>query len=361
MSEIIKISVVVPIYNVEKYLGQCLESIAAQTLEDIEIICVNDGSKDNSLKIIEKFAAQDKRFKIIDKENSGYGHSMNVGIAAAQGEYIGIIESDDFIEPKMYEDLYTLAVQGNADLVKSDWYDYWSSPEKTIKAGKIAKSRTGKICQTKNDPLILKIRPTIWSAIYKREFLTQNNIKFLETPGASYQDASFAFKVAALAGKIMFSNKAYYYYRQDNSGSSMNSKSKVYCICDEYKELGAFLDSQPQLKADFNSCKLIMQYRAYMWNLSRIDKDLREEFTKHFSLEFKKYFEEGELTKEFFRKCKKREVMNLINNPQKFLVEFEKGLIKAKLSDLRRKLISIKINSSRVSISVLGKQILKMG
>jgi len=359
-----KISIIIPIYNAEQYLEKCLESITAQTLQDIEIICVNDGSKDGSLKILEEFAARfstGERFKIINKENTGYGHSMNIGILVAKGEYIGIVESDDFIELKMYEDLYALAVKDAADMVKSDWYEYWSDSQKSVKAGKIAKARTLKICQAKDDPSILKIRPTIWSAIYRREFLAKNNIKFLETPGASYQDTSFAFKVAALAEKIVFSDKAYYYYRQDNLGSSMNHGAKVYYICGEYEEISAFLDSQPQLKASLNSYKLIMQYRAYMWNLSRINKDLRGEFAERFSLEFKKYFEKGELTKEFFKKCPEREVMSLINNPQKFLSGFERGLLRTKLSDLRRKLISVKINSSRISVSIFGKQILKTG
>ena len=322
---------------------------------------MNDGSTDDSPRILAQFAKQDKRFKILDKENTGYGHSINIGIETAKGDYISIVESDDFIDSKMYEDLHELATKYDADLVKSDWYDYWSEPSKAIQAGKIAKKRTGKICTAKDDPSILKIRPTIWSAIYKREFLTKNNIKFLNTPGASYQDTSFALKTAIMADKIVFSEKAYYHYRQDNLNSSMNNAEKAYCICNEYKEIGEFLNSNPVLKSEFNSYKLIMQYRAYMWNLSRIDGNLRENFVKHFSCEFKEYFEQGELTKEFYKKCKKREVINLINHQQKFLKDFEKNLGKSKLSDLRRNLISIKINSSRISISLFGKQIFKAG
>lgn len=95
MDNKVKVSIVVPIYNVEKYLRQCLDSIVNQTLKNIEIICVNDGSTDNSLKIIQEFADKDSRIKIINKENTGYGNSMNIGFDAAIGEYIGIVESDD--------------------------------------------------------------------------------------------------------------------------------------------------------------------------------------------------------------------------------------------------------------------------
>ena len=104
-----KVSIVVPIYNVEKYLRQCLNSIINQTLKDIEIICVNDGSTDLSTQIINEFAEKDNRIKIINKENSGYGASMNRGFDSATGEYLGIVESDDYADPCMFEKLYGIA------------------------------------------------------------------------------------------------------------------------------------------------------------------------------------------------------------------------------------------------------------
>ena len=113
-----KVSVLVPICNVEKYLAQCLDSLVNQTLQEIEIICINDGSTDNSLSIIKEFAAKDNRIVIIDKPNSGYGDSMNRGLAIAKGEYIGIVESDDFADVDMFEQLYRFAQLGNIDIVR---------------------------------------------------------------------------------------------------------------------------------------------------------------------------------------------------------------------------------------------------
>ena len=101
-----KISVIVPVYNAEKYLRQCLDSIVSQTLRDIEIICVNDGSTDASLSILEEYAAKDSRIVVISKPNAGYGHSMNMGLDKATGEYMGIVDADDYILPTMYETLY---------------------------------------------------------------------------------------------------------------------------------------------------------------------------------------------------------------------------------------------------------------
>jgi len=101
-----QVSVVVPVYNVEPYLRTCMESITRQTLRDLEIICVNDGSKDGSLAILKEFAEKDPRIVLIDQPNGGYGKAMNAGIDRATGEYLGIVEPDDFIALTMYEDLY---------------------------------------------------------------------------------------------------------------------------------------------------------------------------------------------------------------------------------------------------------------
>ena len=124
-----KVSIVIPIYNVEKYLRECLDSVIGQTLQDIEIICVNDGSKDSSLAIMQEYAERDERVKIIDKPNSGYGNSMNRGFDMATGEYIGIVESDDYADANMFETLYRVAKEENADVVKGGFYYFFSKPE----------------------------------------------------------------------------------------------------------------------------------------------------------------------------------------------------------------------------------------
>ena len=123
-----KVSVVVPIYNVEQYLRQCLDSVVNQTLKDIEIICVNDGSKDSSLDIIMEYVNKDTRVKVIDKPNSGYGHSMNCGFDMVTGEYIGIVESDDYAELDMFEKLYNCAKENDLDVCKSGFFYYFSVP-----------------------------------------------------------------------------------------------------------------------------------------------------------------------------------------------------------------------------------------
>ena len=190
-----KVSIVVPVYNVEKFLPECLDSIINQTLKDIEVICVNDGSTDSSLDILNSYAQKDSRIIVINKSNSGYGNTMNMGINAAAGEYIGIIESDDFADKHMFEDLYKLAKDNDADIAKSNWYLYWGKHKFSRKNNNISSAKTFKIINSKQDKDLLRLNPSVWSAIYKREFLNKFNIRFLETPGASYQDLAFSFKV----------------------------------------------------------------------------------------------------------------------------------------------------------------------
>lgn len=355
-----KITVLIPIYNVEKYLQQCLESVVAQTLQDIEIICINDGSTDDSLKILKAYAEKDERIKIIDKANSGYGASMNLGLTSATGEYIGIVEPDDFIKKEMYSDLYELAKKNDADIVKSDYYEFFTRENQARKSGKIPRNLNNRILTAKEEPKILKILPSIWSAIYKRSLLKKNNIRFLETPGASYQDTSFAFKTLALAQKIAFTAKAYLYYRTDNEASSVNSADKIFAICEEYAEITKFLESNPQIKEFANDVKLIKEYNAYLWNAKRVAIKYRKEFINKFSDIFKVYYEGGELTENFYNKHSKIEIKTLLNDTKTYRKMVRELCKQEKMKKLRRKNFSIRINSSRLSVVIAGKKLVEI-
>ena len=288
-----KVSVVVPVYNVEKYLKECIESIRSQSLEDLEIICVNDGSTDSSLEILNDFAGQDSRIIVINKANSGYGHTMNMGLNAATGEYIGIIESDDFADKNMFEDLYKLAKDNDADIAKGDWFNYWSKNKFARKNNRISSAKAFQLTNSKKDKSLLRINPSVWSAVYKREFLNKYNIRFLETPGASYQDLAFSFKVFALAERVILSDRAYLYYRQDNMNSSVKSKTKVYCVCDEYDEIDRFLEEYPDLKFEFKVQEEINRYNGYVSSVLRIDDAVKPEFIKVFSEHFREEYASG--------------------------------------------------------------------
>ncbi len=333
-----KVSVVVPCYNVEKYLRQCLDSIVNQTLKELEIICVNDGSKDSTLSIIEEYAAKDSRFKIIDKPNAGYGDSMNRGFDMATGEYIGIIESDDYAELDMFEKLYNTAKKHELDVVKSGFFFYWSKKgEKNIPnpiASKTTSSRT--FCpvnafKSKMEMVdFFNIKPTIWSAIYRKDFIRQNNIRFNETPGASYQDASFNFKVWTCAKRVRLLKECFLHYRQDNESSSINSPGKVYCICDEYDEMERFLNTRPLEKGILEPVMVRIKYDSYNWNYERLSEPLQAEFILRFSKDFEKHLTDGSLQKEYFEWYKWTSVHQVIDDPE----EYHKARVLAKKGEL---------------------------
>ena len=293
-----KVSVIIPVYNVENYLRQCLDSVINQTLKDIEIILVDDGSTDNSLKILQNYAQKESRIKIINKENSGYGASMNIGIGTAQGEYIGIVESDDFIEPDMFEKLYNTAVSNNLDLVRCQYYQYNSlkNINNTVFIDWIEKN---KIYKPLDFQPIFYQPPAIWSNLVKKELLEKYNIKFLETPGASYQDTSFAFKLYCASERFMMIEDSLLHYRIDNENSSVNSKQKAFYVNTEYGEISHFAVQNGFYK---RVRKLIpkIKYGCYMWNYERLNKRFKLPFLLRWSFENLRDFCLGNIDKKLY-------------------------------------------------------------
>ena len=240
-----KISVIVPIYNVEKYLQQCLDSILVQSLQDLEIICIDDGSTDNSVNILDEISVKDSRVKVVHKENAGYGAAMNVGLDMATGEYVGIVESDDYVLPQMYETLYAVAVENDLDMVKSDAY-YWLEKENFLSRihTKSLDSYYDRVLDSLDRNYFFEFYMNIWTGIYKKSFLDENMIRFHESPGASYQDNGFWMLTCIYASRAMWINKAFYYYRQDNPMASVRDRGKIMAMTKEYEYIEDFLKKQ---------------------------------------------------------------------------------------------------------------------
>lgn len=220
------ISVILPIYNAEPFLEECLASIKSQTFTDIEILCVNDGSTDSSVETIQKFCDLDDRFVLLSKPNGGYGHSLNYGLKHARGEYISIIEPDDFIDPKMYEVLLLFAkANNNADVIKGSYWEYFDTRDDF---GEVLRkpNLTRKMGQTpfafnlKDNAEIFAHHPSIWSTLYKKDFLDSNEIHFVEPKGAGWADNPFFAETLIKAKEIVWVPNGYYYYRQTNPNAS---------------------------------------------------------------------------------------------------------------------------------------------
>lgn len=305
----IKVSVIIPVYNMEKYLLRCLNSVMNQTLKEIEIICINDGSTDSSLYILLECADIDKRIKIIDKQNTGYGDSMNIGIDTAKGDYIGIVESDDFIHPEMYERLYDAAVRQSAEIVKANYYNYRTMPERIELFESLKDFDYNRIFKPMDEYRMFLSSPSIWSAIYDREFLKKHNIRFLPTKGASYQDTSFYFKTCFCAKRMHLLEDAFYYYWIDNESSSVNNPHKVFCICDELEEVYTFLsgyDKKNQWELAFR-----FKFHTYMWNYHRLSIPYQYAFLIRMVKEFREDMNKGFFNKEFW-KDDERQILELL-------------------------------------------------
>ena len=220
------VSVILPIYNAEPYLDQALNSVERQTYKNLEIICLNDGSTDDSLSIMRAHAARDARIVVIDKQNQGYGATCNRGIDESHGEWVSIVEPDDWIEEGMYSDLLALASMypKPIDIVKSGYWRIWL-PD-TPKQRKLNCSYHGRIHPPKQ-PFAIKDaahllchHPSIWSAIYRKQFLVDKGIRFHEIPGAGWADNPFLIETLCQTDRILYTDKEYYCYREETPEKS---------------------------------------------------------------------------------------------------------------------------------------------
>lgn len=226
------ISVIVPVYNTGAYLSQCLESILAQTHKNLEVICVNDGSTDESPAIMHSFAERDSRVRVIDKPNGGYGQGCNRGIDEARGEWISIIEPDDWIDPGMYGDMLAFSdgFDETVDIIKTPWIDVlgWDDPSTQTEHPCMLKYRlrqSRKPVSISDVPILLAYHPSIWSALYRRDFLIEHGIRFIEYPGAGWADNPFLVETLCQAKSLLYFDRAYYHYRADLAGSTVNHGS----------------------------------------------------------------------------------------------------------------------------------------
>lgn len=354
-----KVSIVVPVCNVENYLEECLDSILRQTLKEIEIICVDDGSKDNSLAILKKYEEKDKRVVVITKPNSGYGNTMNVGMDKATAKYIGIVESDDYIEANMFERLYNTAEKYQADIVKSDHYTF-NTADKIHTLHKICplefydKVLNADTCEGIYDFIMMN-----WTGVYKRDFLLQHSIRHNETPGASFQDNGFWFQAMTLAKKIVFINEAFYHYRQDNPNSSINSKAKVYCICDEYKYIQEFLVKDKEQCDKHFSQFFVKKVFNYLHSYRRIASEYKIEFLEYIAKEFQRDLKLPYLNTEELDPWLLETINRIIDSPRMYYIVDEKYNLEKEYEEIHELLVQIR-NSKEFNSGLKIKKILNM-
>lgn len=317
-----KVSVIMPVYNVEKYLRECLDSVINQTLEDIEIICVDDGSPDNCGEIIDEYASRDSRIVAIHKENGGYGSAINTGIEISKGQYIGIVETDDIIDKTMFEKLYNHAMHFDLDICKCGFNTY-DSTKKADEQIKEWKSLTQNIEVFPKDrafllreyPALMDYHASIWSNIYKRSFLIKHNIKVNSTRSASYQDYPFMVENMIKAEKIGVVPEYLYNWRREfgQDSSTVRHDKRLMIMaeqCENVKEIIKNANLYGELKEYMYHHFYFCCYSFYV----AIDFKYKKEFFDKLHSLFYELKNDKEFEYRLFTRKEKRFVDECINN-----------------------------------------------
>lgn len=239
-----KVTVIMPSLNIAKYIKTCMESVLNQTFQDLEILAIDAGSTDGTLEILQEFAKKDKRIRIVHSDKKSYGYQLNLGIAMAAGEYVGVVETDDFIVPEMYERLYREAVRAGADYVKGTAQLFMEVSQGLYWEGSIMRvfgddDMYGKVLAPRNMPQLFLMDYYLWTGIYRRDFI--KSIKLNETPGAAYQDAGFMFQSYMKAERAVYLQEVCYWYRQDNTSASTYNRRAFEFFIQEYDYMEKFL------------------------------------------------------------------------------------------------------------------------
>lgn len=299
----IKVSVIVPVYNGEKYLAQCMDSIIGQTLKEIEIICVDDGSVDSSVEILESYARKDKRIKVIRQKNAGAGAARNTGLAQAKGEYLSFLDADDFFEPDMLACAYQKAKEQNAQILVfgSDQYredlNEFQKVSWTLRKHALPPYRPMNY-RTFTENVFKVFVGWTWDKLFQREFVLKNSLKFQEQRTSN--DLLFVFTSVVLADRIEIEEKVLAHQRRDNPESLSNTRERSWqCFYEALKALRENLVNYGlyyELEQDFINYALHFS----LWNLNTIQGEKKKEMYKMLK---KKWFRELGITghkKEYF-------------------------------------------------------------
>lgn len=276
MSNMIKVSIIMPSLNVEQYIDECIQSVIKQTLADIEIICVDAGSTDGTWEKLEEYEGNDSRIVLLKSDIKSYGYQVNLGIRCAKGKYIGIVETDDYIESSMYERLWECAKNtGYPDYVKGEISEFVD-----IDNGRVSwiRHHPARIYDEQLDlkshrEVVFADYGTVWDGIVKRDFLRTKSILFNESKGAAYQDTSFLLMLALRAEMGAYIKGGYYNYRNDNNASSVKQQKLWFALIDEFDYLDKCLTTEEKTDVRKREYYLEQKIACYYWNYTRLTED----------------------------------------------------------------------------------------
>lgn len=236
-----EISVIMPSYNVKAFIRESVCSVLDQTMRDIEVLCIDAGSGDGTWEILQELSKKDRRICLYQSDIKSYGYQINMGIRLAKGDYIAVVETDDYIDPGMYEKLFGTAKKYDCDYVKSDYIAYW-----TQVTGKryfvrkrifITDELYNRVIEPAKHAQISSDDWYLWNGIYKRSFIMQHRIRLHETRGAAFQDIGFLYQTIIYAKRAFYLKDTFYRYCIDRCDSSSNSGKALEYACQEFQKL----------------------------------------------------------------------------------------------------------------------------
>jgi glycosyltransferase involved in cell wall biosynthesis len=335
------VSIVVPVFNAEPYLPECLASLQRQSLGELEFLLVDDGSTDGSRKLLEEFAAKDSRAKVITKTNSGLGHTLNIGIDHARGEYLGIVEPDDYIAEAMFETLHAEAVRHRADIAKADFVRFHDvGGRRRFHYCRIAKERVdlyGRVLDPSACPALFRSEVNTWCGIYRRDFLEREGIRHNETPGASYQDTGFFFQTLCRARRVYLIPRAVYRYRVDNPASSVKRFDNATAIRQEMRFLEEFISSDRARFAVFEPALWYRKFVAYLYSYERASATQSLSLLEELATEFRGAWDRGLLDPRLFSPTEWACLHDLMRSPERFHEDYFAKAAGSPLRVARRK------------------------
>ena len=320
------VSIVVPVFNAAPYLPECLASLQRQSLGELEFLLVDDGSTDASRTLLDEFAAIDPRAKVVAKTNSGLGHTLNVGIGQAHGEYVGIVEPDDYVATAMFETLHRAATRHQVDIAKADFVRFHDSGRRRrFHYCRIAKERAdlyNQVLEPAACPALFRSEVNTWSGIYRRDFLDREAIRHHETPGASYQDTGFFFQTLCRARRVYLIPQAVYRYRVDNPSSSVKRSDNATAIRNEMRFIGEFVDSDRARLAVFEPALWYRKFVAYLYSYERASATQSLSLLEELATEFRGAWDRGLLDPRLFSPTDWACLHDLMRSPERFHADY---------------------------------------
>lgn len=298
-----KVTIVIPVLNVRPYIKECLDSVVNQTLTDIEIFCVDAGSTDGTLEILQEYAERDRRIELIPSKKKSYGYQMNLGFQFANSKYVAIVESDDYIALDMMEKLHDTAEQYELDLVKGNYRSFLGEGDSRLfvdKAVSLNREDYCKVINPQSDNRFFGWDMYTTIGLYKKSFLDRYHILYNESPGAAFQDVGFWFQTFCYAERVYLLPDYFYHYRRDNPNASVRNPNRTFIMCDEYRFVKGVISKDEQTWNRVLPAYYHEMFKSYFVTYERLAEGLKSDFADRFYTEICQGQEDGRIQRDLF-------------------------------------------------------------